>query len=732
LYAAALRWLTPEHVLIAAGSALGDVIVWSCGVSDNDSTDAVSSGAVIKHYEYPAHDGSVFGIDIAVLKANEHDVLVLASCSDDRTIRIWDISNAFSHRSIQVAKQSEPEDKGSPDVIAAPCLVKTWAHTSRIWQIQFTVAQSSVHIETQLFSFGEDGTCQLFTLQSDNPSSSDAMWSLVHNSTFPNHVGKNIWSHAITQDLNTVYVATGGADSAVVLVGFEQRARRSLAGTKTPQQWTKEDLARTITEGMLAGQSASTEVQLAGAAPKAYSFVTPDQVLMTTPGGHVLLGQYSSADTAICSISWRYLSTIPSRSYSVTAGLPSHGLGLIGDSNGDVYCFSHGRLFSKPLLRVSSKVGGLFLQSLRVQKSQDGGPVADIVLVVSQLGHANANLFRLSSRALIDHIDMDKELTPLELKLPDDMVVTSMLYERLNPQQELLILGSRNGYVACYTLGEKADLVSYAAHHTDSVTAIRWEHDGASSSKDSGYLLTTGRDSSYAIHSYTSFSGDVSPLLVHRTVLPLGPNIEGFYFTDDPEPHLIFYGFHSTDFVIYDETEHNEVMRIDCGGAHRVWAFNPTPTHDTGTIGKFLWTRAGILCMFSSDNERRRWIKRGGHGREVKAVAVRPHQSRGTVGNECTIIATGAEDTDIRLFCLSSSAGTVPPEMKCLSIVRKHNTGLQQVQWSTDGEFLFSSAGCEEFFVWRVREVPFVQIGIVCESAMPPASELPDFADHGF
>lgn len=725
MYAAALRWLSPEHVLIAAGSALGDVIVWSCDVIDNNTTSQDFGTAVTKHYDYAAHDGSVFGLDITTLRADGRDVLVLASCSDDRTIRIWNISDALDDRNVSAVSS----DDRATNEIAAPCLVKTWAHTSRIWQIQFRTAQSSIDAETQLFSFGEDGTFQLWTLHSSTATSSDTLWSLTHNSTFTNHVGKNIWSHAISQAPSSVSVATGGADSAVVLVEFDKRAGHLLPGMRTPQQWTKDDLASIITQGMLENHFESSEVQLAAAAPKAYSFVASDQVLMTTPGGHVLLGQHSSVNSANSAMSWRYLNTIPSRSYSVTAGLPSHGLGLIGDSSGNVYSFIKGSLHAKPLLNVSSKVGGLFLQSVRASMSPDSDLDEDIVLVVSRLGHAKANLFRLSSRALVDRSDEDVPLTSIELELPEDMVISSMLFQQLNPKKQLLFLGSRNGYVACYIIDEVMKLVSYAGHHTDAVTSLKWERDAKSPEEDSGYLLTTGRASSYAIHSYT---GTSDPLLVHRTVLPFGPNIEGFYFTDDSQPHLIFYGFHSKDFLVYDETEHNEVMRIDCGGAHRVWAFNPATLQDASTIGEFLWTRAAVLCMFSHDNTRRRWIKRGGHGREVKAMAVRPRLRDENITDNDIIIATGAEDTDIRLFTFTSSAEAVEPEMNCISIVSKHNTGLQQIQWSSDGQYLFSSAGCEEFFVWRVREVPFVQIGIACESAMPPASELPDLRIMGF
>lgn len=55
-----------------------------------------------------------------------------------------------------------------------------------------------------------------------------------------------------------------------------------------------------------------------------------------------------------------------------------------------------------------------------------------------------------------------------------------------------------------------------------------------------------------------------------------------------------------------------------------------------------------------------------------------------------------------------------------MQTLRKHNTGIQHLQWSADGRFLFSSAGFEEFHVWKIaNDLPLVDIGVVCESSHP-------------
>jgi WD40 repeat protein len=52
---------------------------------------------------------------------------------------------------------------------------------------------------------------------------------------------------------------------------------------------------------------------------------------------------------------------------------------------------------------------------------------------------------------------------------------------------------------------------------------------------------------------------------------------------------------------------------------------------------------------------------------------------------------------------------------------------VQQVTWSTDGKTLFSSAGFEELFVWKVRQIPSFGLATVLAASSPkddPTSEL--------
>jgi hypothetical protein len=98
-------------------------------------------------------------------------------------------------------------------------------------------------------------------------------------------------------------------------------------------------------------------------------------------------------------------------------------------------------------------------------------------------------------------------------------------------------------------------------------------------------------------------------------------------------------------------------------------------------------------------------------------------------GQETTrrLLATGAEDTAIRIFDLDSlnrSSGAT--EFKSLVTLKKHTTGIQHLHWTSCGRYLISSGGVKELFVWRVRWIPGFGIGVCCVGVCPIAAKVPD------
>ena len=203
------------------------------------------------------------------------------------------------------------------------------------------------------------------------------------------------------------------------------------------------------------------------------------------------------------------------------------------------------------------------------------------------------------------------------------------------------------------------------------------------------------------------------------------PNIEGCY-VDPGTSRLILYGFNSKYFVVYDESRHIELMRVDCGGAHRLWAFHPARNGATKFPGSFAWTQASQFMWVFGRTMETKLIKEAGHGREIKASSICPIS---TCSGK-TLLATGAEDTEIRLFEYENKSPS--KSLKCVRIIKQHNTGIQHLSWSKDGKYLFSSGGQEEFFIWKIQQVPIIGIGVVLLSALPHTGETSDLRITSF
>ncbi|KAK7607626.1 WD40-repeat-containing domain protein [Phyllosticta paracitricarpa] len=679
LYSAHCLWLSDSAVLVASGTAFGEILVWSC-----DFSDAMRAESTIHHF-FTGHEGSIFGVRISASFTTEDGSTcrLLASCSDDRTIRLWNITSLPKSAVISASQdvlglvQDRETGFGANISDQSKSLAIAWGHTSRVWAVRFVEgAQSRI---SQLVSFGEDATTRVWHLDCNIKDSQTLKVDVKLTDTSSFHSGKNIWSMAMSHDRDDdkIEIVTGAADSAIISHAWPLEKLESVA------------------------EQSKTDVQ------RSFAFLSSGSVISTANSGQVWRADVVEKEGDVV---WHSLGQLDElQGYSIAAGVPEIGLAFIASKKGQVFYMSESSNQLSTLTKVERKISGIYASSVC---TSDGKTM--VSLFVTQVGETIAEHFLFTRDATL------KIVRKVTLRLPSPFIPTSATYV-ISDGGGNAFVGSRSGGLAIFPEVPFHDTnevyeYQYSARqklHTPEATSyLLWTPSPAiDSSKSLGLLISVGRDGRCTA---TDISRNLATTLVHQSSLPFGPNAEGCYINAQSKD-LMVYGFRSKHFVLYNATLEQEVMSVECGGAHRIWSFCPIPD-GVGVGGTFVWNHANTFKLYHIAQESHNFLRTGGHGREIKALAACPTQPG--------LLATGAEDTTIRLF----QYGEVGLEHKrqdftSVKTIRKHVTGIQSLAWSADGQLLFSSGGGEEFFVWRVRNVPVIGLGVVCEAVCPTESE---------
>lgn len=470
---------------------------------------------------------------------------------------------------------------------------------------------------------------------------------------------------------------------------------------------------------------------------RSYGWVDDSSFLVTTSNGWLLLGsfegkssvEYESRISTLneTTLKWTSIVQNPALGSScILSGVGSCGVVLITGEDGIIYCFQRASRTITSILKLPKKIA-----CLNVSRLEFKGKGSETDVSRPSLGaFASCLGSPIAYHLTIDYRDQIFHCNQVELKLPANFIPTSSLYIESNT---ILILGFRNGTLAFYDLSEvdgpvNPKLVTSSVHGTDSVTSInRVPYHGIGRESVAEYFLSTGRDGRYAVHLLTACSSQQSffPMnlqTVHACSLPFGPNIEGTVF-DSKSQELLVWGFRGTEFVVWNDSLKFEVMSVECGGAYRNWAFLPLENINGG--GNLVWTKASTLNVYAPGRSSHNILQHGGHGREIKAMALSP-SIEGRPHPMSRFLATGAEDTTIRIFRGPHGDDPYQENIQGLAILSKHTTGIQRLRWSSDGRLLFSAAGREELFVWRIQPVPCFPVGATCLSKCPPVTEARD------
>ncbi|KAK3396566.1 WD40-repeat-containing domain protein [Sordaria brevicollis] len=748
LYSANLCLLDDgETILVAGGTVFGEIVVWKYHLCPEGTG---------KRYEvlyvFTGHEGSIFGVSISPelqLEGGER-VRLLASCSDDRTVRVWDITDSPKHvntagtngsggggggngeRVMEEARETGFGGSNNSEVKVenqndkARCLAVAMGHVSRIWQVRFTGrTQHQDGSAIEVHSFGEDATRQKWELTLDQQKWREALergysgeedtagsFGTMKNCGIVScHNGKNMWSTAVSGgDGLPTLIATGGADGRVTMAGDQATIQGAEGYEDIDVTLTVEDVMR-VAEGVEQETTVVEEGKKKSAVKNGfqrYAFLSENTLLATTSSGrllHVTVGE---------GLKWKNVHLSETvladlKSYYVVKS-PVQGTAILGSSSGKVYLFREDGFEIKELHTFSGKISDiLVIEGSQEALHKDQPGAWTVIITVLGLDHALLMTFDPSTSSVT--------VDPRKIYLSSDDV-SPFIATAAAFCGSKLILGSRVGAVAVYKSTPDAYILDYSrkdARTKDAVTCIV-PLPGSSTS-----FLTGCRDGRYRIYTLVSTPESTTLHLQHEISPPLGM-IEGARFVPTSSGlDLIIHGFRGKNFIVWSESTRQELTTIECGGGHR--AFDVVfPASGTPGPLRFIFTKASALKFYSQSSPPLRTLKEGGHGRELRAVAASVSPSTGEVGR---YIATAAEDTTIRLWQYRDAPTGQETQrgFKALAILEKHSAGIQAMKWFGES-YLLSSAGNEEFFVWRVSklESEYEALAVVCESKYPDRS----------
>lgn len=586
LYSAHLVGSSWDDLVLVAGTVFNQLVIWRTADPVDDT------GRTKPRSRISGHNGVIFSICYLESKS------ILASASDDRSLRLWGISDL----------------RAPPDHV--PCLLVCYGHQSRVWSVQL--------LSDYIISIGEDSACLVWNYQGE----------IVHR--FQGHKGRGLWAVAVDEARGWVF--TGGADSGI-------------------RCW---HLKGQRTNGNNLMQLNFPSAQRRGS-PRAVKLVDANHLLVLTDTGAVYAYDLTSKiwtlileDAAYRSYCLLDVSELPSGGSLCAMGNLSGQVKIFPFCNptqnkelklyaGKVHSLSWaswpGQDPDTRSLFVSGPAGALLWLEVSCR------PLEGVTVLVKQ-----CFLLPLCKQRWHTCINF---LPQGEFLLCGDRRGSLMLFACKSALEEERIPSCPSSDVVCHLLGldfpigEEEPCVEgpvsllFGLHEKLGVTSVVWHN---------GFIYSTGRDGCYR-----QLQVQGQQLQVRRKQKPCKGLewLEGLRFGPNGDVQVL--GFYAANFVLWSASSNEKRLCIPCGGGHRSWSYAHSLSIET-----FAYVKSGDVVVYQSRDVSGGpcILKESFCGRELTCVhhIGTLNSSR---QEPVSILATGSEDCVVNILAFGEQSHSV-------------------------------------------------------------------------